>query len=101
VPEREDDILDVVLAIEESVPEGAVGAGGAEGADRDPLFIEAAQVCISNQGGSTSLLQRRLKIGYGRAARIMDQLEDAGILGPSEGSKGREVLIGMEELGDY
>ncbi|MDH3455970.1 MAG: DNA translocase FtsK [Gemmatimonadota bacterium] len=101
VPEREEDILDVVQTIEESAADVAGGVGGAEGADRDALFIEAAQVCISNQGGSTSLLQRRLKIGYGRAARIMDQLEDAGILGPSGGPKGREVLIGMEELGDY
>jgi S-DNA-T family DNA segregation ATPase FtsK/SpoIIIE len=67
-------------------------------ADWDELFRAAAEVCIQNQGGSTSLLQRRLSIGYGRAARIVDQLEDAGVLGPSEGAKGREVLMSLDEL---
>jgi S-DNA-T family DNA segregation ATPase FtsK/SpoIIIE len=66
--------------------------------DWDELFRAAAEVCIQNGGGSTSLLQRRLSIGYGRAARIVDQLHDAEVLGPSEGSKGREVLISMDEL---
>jgi S-DNA-T family DNA segregation ATPase FtsK/SpoIIIE len=66
--------------------------------DWDELFRAAAEVCIQNQGGSTSLLQRRLSIGYGRAARIVDQLEDAGVLGPSEGAKGREVLMSLDEL---
>jgi S-DNA-T family DNA segregation ATPase FtsK/SpoIIIE len=55
-------------------------------------------VCISNQGGSTSLLQRRLKVGYGRAARIIDQLHLAGVLGGPDGSKPRDVLMGLEEL---
>jgi DNA segregation ATPase FtsK/SpoIIIE, S-DNA-T family len=66
--------------------------------DWDELFRAAAEICIQNGGGSTSLLQRRLSIGYGRAARIVDQLFDAGVLGPSDGAKGREVLIGMDEL---
>jgi S-DNA-T family DNA segregation ATPase FtsK/SpoIIIE len=66
--------------------------------DWDDLFKAAGEVCIQNQGGSTSLLQRRLGIGYGRAARIADQLEDAGVLGPSEGARGREVLVSMEQL---
>ncbi|HSM61796.1 MAG TPA: DNA translocase FtsK [Longimicrobiales bacterium] len=66
--------------------------------DWDDLFRAAAEVCIQNGGGSTSLLQRRLSIGYGRAARIVDQLHDAGVLGPSEGAKGREVLITLDEL---
>ncbi len=98
VPEQEEDILEVVQQIEEAEP---AFQGGEEPEDRDPLFRDAAEVCISNQGGSTSLLQRKLKIGYGRAARIMDQLEEAGILGPSEGAKGREVLIGMEQIDEY
>jgi S-DNA-T family DNA segregation ATPase FtsK/SpoIIIE len=67
-------------------------------ADWDELFRAAAEVCIQSGGGSTSLLQRRLSIGYGRAARIVDQLEDAGVLGPSEGAKGREVLVSLGEL---
>ena len=76
------------------------GEGGAPG-ERDPLFRQAAEICIQNQGGSTSLLQRRMKIGYGRAARIIDQLHDAGVLGPSEGARGREVLIGIHQLDEY
>jgi S-DNA-T family DNA segregation ATPase FtsK/SpoIIIE len=68
------------------------------GGDWDELFRQAAEICIQNGGGSTSLLQRRLSIGYGRAARIVDQLQEAGVLGPSEGAKGREVLLGLDEL---
>jgi S-DNA-T family DNA segregation ATPase FtsK/SpoIIIE len=66
--------------------------------DWDDLFRVAAEVCVSQQQGSTSLLQRRLKIGYGRAARIVDQLHDAGVLGPPDGSKPRDVLVSMSEL---
>jgi len=66
--------------------------------DWDELFRAAAEVSIQNGGGSTSLLQRKLSIGYGRAARIMDQLEDAGVLGSQDGSKPREVLLTMGEL---
>jgi len=99
----EADILEVVrarIAEEEGGDEG--GGGGAGGsADRDPLFRQAAEVCIQNQLGSTSLLQRRLKIGYGRAARIIDQLHDADILGPPDGSKAREVLVGLSDLDQY
>ncbi len=92
----EDDILDVVaeLELEEAGAERAPG----DAADRDPLFLEAAETCISNQLGSTSLLQRKLRIGYGRAARIIDQLYEAGVLGPPDGSKPREVLAGMDQL---
>ncbi|NIG57655.1 DNA translocase FtsK [Chitinophaga sp. Cy-1792] len=61
--------------------------------DRDPLFEEAAQVIVQTQQGSTSLLQRRMKLGYNRAGRLMDQLEAAGIVGPNMGSKAREVLV--------
>ena len=61
--------------------------------DRDPLFEDAARLIVSSQTGSTSLLQRKLKLGYNRAGRLTDQLEVAGIVGPSEGSKPRKVLI--------
>ncbi|GAA0877828.1 DNA translocase FtsK [Algoriphagus jejuensis] len=61
--------------------------------DRDPLFDEAAKMIVLHQQGSTSLIQRKLKLGYNRAGRIVDQLEAAGIVGPFEGSKAREVLI--------
>jgi DNA segregation ATPase FtsK/SpoIIIE, S-DNA-T family len=65
-------------------------------ADRDKLFEDAARLIVANQKGSTSLLQRRMKLGYNRAGRLMDQLEAAGIVGPNQGSKEREVLIKTE-----
>jgi S-DNA-T family DNA segregation ATPase FtsK/SpoIIIE len=97
----EPDILAIVRAAEAEEDE-AGGAGGFDG-ERDPLFRDAAEVCVQNQGGSTSLLQRRLSIGYGRAARIIDQLHMAGILGPQPvgSSKPREVLIGIEQIDEY
>ena len=61
--------------------------------DRDSIFNEAARVIVSNQQGSASLLQRKLKLGYNRAGRLIDQMEDAGIVGPFEGSKPRQVLV--------
>ena len=79
---------------------GGPGAAG-DPADRDELFREAAETCIQTSVGSTSLLQRKLRIGYGRAARIIDQLHEVGILGPSDGSKPREVLIGFDQLDEY
>ena len=91
----ESDILEQMHAYEQEA-EMAVGAVGA--AEWDDLFRAAGDVCVQQQQGSTSLLQRKLKIGYGRAARIVDQLHDAGILGPPEGSKAREVLVGFDEL---
>jgi S-DNA-T family DNA segregation ATPase FtsK/SpoIIIE len=66
------------------------------GGERDPLFEEAAQVIVATQQGSTSLLQRRMKLGYNRAGRLMDQLEAAGIVGANAGSKAREVLVKTE-----
>jgi S-DNA-T family DNA segregation ATPase FtsK/SpoIIIE len=61
--------------------------------DRDPLFEDAARLIVQSQMGSTSLLQRRMKLGYNRAGRLMDQLEATGIVGPNQGSKVRDVLI--------
>lgn len=66
--------------------------------ERDDLFRRAAETCIQHKLGSTSLLQRKLGIGYGRAARIIDQLHEAGVLGPPNGSKPREILVGLEDL---
>jgi DNA segregation ATPase FtsK/SpoIIIE, S-DNA-T family len=70
--------------------------------DRDALFEEAARLIVQNQLGSTSLIQRRMKLGYNRAGRLMDQLEAAGVVGPGLGSKPRDVLIKTEmELDQY
>jgi DNA segregation ATPase FtsK/SpoIIIE, S-DNA-T family len=93
----EPDILETVRQRE------AQAAGGADGetvddAERDKLFREAAEVVVQHQQGSTSLLQRRLKVGYGRAARIIDQLHTAGVLGPPDGSKPRDVLVGLDDI---
>ena len=97
----EPDILETVRTREaeaRAAAEGDFGGGTAEEGARDPLFREAAELCIQNQSGSTSLLQRRLGIGYGRAARVIDQLADAGVLDPKSGPKGREVRVGLEDL---
>ena len=64
--------------------------------DKDPLFEDAARLIVASQVGSTSLLQRRMKLGYNRAGRLMDQLEASGIVGGNQGSKAREVLIKTE-----
>lgn len=69
------------------------GAASVDLSERDALFEEAARVIVQHQQGSTSLIQRKLKLGYNRAGRLIDQLEAAGIVGPFEGSKAREVLI--------
>jgi S-DNA-T family DNA segregation ATPase FtsK/SpoIIIE len=78
----------------EYVGEDGEGSGmDVDLSDRDPLFDEAARLIVLHQQGSTSLIQRKLKLGYNRAGRIVDQLEAAGVVGPFEGSKAREVLI--------
>ncbi|MBU3699023.1 MAG: DNA translocase FtsK [Candidatus Kapabacteria bacterium] len=78
------------------------GSGGSSGDDRDALFEDAARIFIQLQQASTSTLQRRLKIGYARAARIVDELEMTGIVGPPDGSRGRPVLLQSEsELEAY
>jgi S-DNA-T family DNA segregation ATPase FtsK/SpoIIIE len=82
-------------SMEMTVPE----EGGGDG-ERDEMFDEARSLVIRHQQGSVSLLQRRLKLGYSRAARLIDQLEAAGVVGPFDGSKAREVLIKSEEGGD-
>jgi S-DNA-T family DNA segregation ATPase FtsK/SpoIIIE len=69
------------------------GASDVDLSDRDALFEDAAKLIVMHQQGSTSLIQRKLKLGYNRAGRLIDQLEAAGIVGPFEGSKAREVLI--------
>ena len=71
------------------------GETGADG-ERDELFEEAARLIVRHQQGSVSLLQRRLKVGYSRAARLVDELEAAGIVGPFDGSKARDVLVETE-----
>ena len=77
---------------------GAAVVADEEENDADPMLDEAIRVVVEAGQASTSLLQRRLKLGYSRAARIIDQMEERGIVGPYEGSKPRKVLISKEEL---
>lgn len=77
----------------EYVGEEGGGVGDIDPSERDALFEDAARLVVATQQGSTSMIQRKLKLGYNRAGRIVDQLEAAGILGPFEGSKARQVLV--------
>ncbi len=80
-----------------SLTDGQSGSGSIGKEDRDPLFEEAAKLVVQQQQGSVSLIQRRLKVGYARAGRIVDELEDAGIVGPFDGSKARQVMLTDED----
>ncbi|MCX6163302.1 MAG: DNA translocase FtsK [Ignavibacteriae bacterium] len=82
-----------------SLIEKRIGSNAYDG-DRDDMFEEAARLILKLQQCSTSTLQRRLKLGYARAARIVDQMEIAGIVGPNQGAKGREILITEDDLED-
>jgi S-DNA-T family DNA segregation ATPase FtsK/SpoIIIE len=101
VPESamdEPDILETVRAREAAAAAALDDDDAGMDGERDDLFRKAAETCIQHRLGSTSLLQRKLGIGYGRAARIIDQLHDAGVLGPPNGSKPREILMSLDDL---
>lgn len=94
-PEYHQEILSTnLITLGTQTPDGSGGSGGAA----DPLLWEAADIVVSSGLGSTSNIQRRLKVGYSRAGRIMDMLEEKGIVGPPNGSKPREVLVDAMEL---
>jgi S-DNA-T family DNA segregation ATPase FtsK/SpoIIIE len=96
--DAEPDILEEVRARTQVDGAGDEDGGAGDGGERDKLFYEAARVCVQNQSGSTSLLQRRLNVGYGRAARIVDQLVEAGVLDEKGSSKGRDVRMSIDEV---
>ena len=90
------------LILPEYVPEGSEGGSDFDMNEIDPMFVDSARIVVINQQGSASLLQRKLKLGYNRAGRIVDQLEGMGIIGAFQGSKAREVLFGdVETLDDF
>jgi S-DNA-T family DNA segregation ATPase FtsK/SpoIIIE len=80
------------MHLPEYIDDSEQGALDVDLRKRDPMFDEAARLVVQHQQGSTSLIQRKLSIGYNRAGRIIDQLEAAGIVGPFEGSKARDVI---------
>jgi len=97
-----DDICDFIqnqkgygepMYLPECVEDNATGKKKEDLSNKDALFNDAARIVVSHQQGSTSLVQRKLKLGYNRAGRLIDQLEAAGIVGPFEGSKARSVLV--------
>jgi S-DNA-T family DNA segregation ATPase FtsK/SpoIIIE len=90
------------LILPEYVPEGSEGGSDFDMNEIDPMFVDSARIVVINQQGSASLLQRKLKLGYNRAGRIVDQLEGMGIIGAFQGSKAREVLFGdVESLDEF
>jgi len=93
--QAEPDYHEEILHLKVATAGGGVAGGGD---DDDPLIWEAADIVVMSGIGSTSLLQRRLKVGYARAGRIMDMLEQKGIVGPPDGSKPRDVLVDIEDL---
>jgi S-DNA-T family DNA segregation ATPase FtsK/SpoIIIE len=90
------------LILPEYTPEGGESSGSIDMNEIDPMFVDSARIVVINQQGSASLLQRKLKLGYNRAGRIVDQLEGMGIIGSFQGSKAREVLFGdIESLDEF
>jgi DNA segregation ATPase FtsK/SpoIIIE-like protein len=90
--------VDKIESFHDEIEDSGSDEGAFDNGERDELFEEAARTIVSIGQGSTSLLQRRMKIGYARAGRLMDELERAGFVGPSDGSKAREVKVKPDEL---
>ena len=95
--EYNEEILEHIERVAEASEKGGGGAGGDAAGDEDEMIEEAIDVIMDCRQASTSMLQRRLKLGYSRAARIIDQIEERGIIGPNEGSKPRQILISRED----
>ncbi|HEV2060938.1 MAG TPA: DNA translocase FtsK, partial [Solirubrobacteraceae bacterium] len=95
-PEMRDDLLDEVIVEEEEAPAGAQEEGFSP--DEDPLLEDAIRLCVEMGTASTSMLQRRLRLGYTRAGRLIDMLERRGVISGYEGSKPRQVLVGAGDV---
>ena len=95
------EITEKINSVESGNTTIAIDGRGDSSDGRDSYFVEAAQLLIDKEKGSIGMLQRYFKVGFNRAARIMDQLEEAGIVGPEEGTKPRKVLMSMEQFEQY
>ena len=95
--EYSEEILEHIERQAEQADSKSGGSAGDPGEDEDEMIEEAIDVIMESRQASTSMLQRRLKLGYSRAARIIDEMEQRGIVGPFEGSKPRQILISREE----
>ena len=84
-----------------NMPSAGTAVSGEGGDDKDTYFVEAGKLIIDKEKASIGMLQRMFKIGFNRAARIMDQLAEAGVVGPEEGTKPRKVLMTKEEFEEY
>ena len=87
--------------MQSAIENAATSSDGSRGSDKDVLFAEAGRFIIEKDKASIGMLQRWFKIGFNRAARIMDQLADAGVVGEEEGTKPRKVLMSSEQFEQY
>jgi S-DNA-T family DNA segregation ATPase FtsK/SpoIIIE len=99
--QKEQEIAEKMKEMQSTIENAAISSDGSSGSDKDVLFAEAGRFIIEKDKASIGMLQRMYKIGFNRAARIMDQLCDAGVVGPEEGTKPRKVLMSMEEFQTY
>ena len=101
LPVQETDVEDRMKQVQASIESASAALSGGENNDRDVLFVDAGKFIIEKDKASIGMLQRWFKIGFNRAARIMDQLAEAGVVGEEEGTKPRKVLMSMEEFEQY
>ena len=101
LPAQETDVEDRMKQVQASIESASAALSGGENNDRDVLFVDAGKFIIEKDKASIGMLQRWFKIGFNRAARIMDQLAEAGVVGEEEGTKPRKVLMSMEEFEQY
>ena len=101
LPAQETDVEDRMKQVQASIESASAALSGGGNNDRDVLFVDAGKFIIEKDKASIGMLQRWFKIGFNRAARIMDQLAEAGVVGEEEGTKPRKVLMSMEEFEQY
>ncbi len=101
LPDQENDIEEKMKQVQASIESASAASSGGGNSDRDVLFVDAGKFIIEKDKASIGMLQRWFKIGFNRAARIMDQLAEAGVVGEEEGTKPRKVLMSMEEFEQY